>query len=77
MLDFQLKRLASSMRDNLGSWLSQRRRDGVFAKAARAREDLRKSGYGEDYLREQWKAQKAAQLAARSRESNYCKLRVV
>ncbi len=56
-----------SSRSDLGGWIRGRLRNGVEAKTAAANTELAQGGISMDNLRQEWQAQRAAQLSIRQR----------
>lgn len=70
MLDRQLISIGAEMRDDLGNWLTKRRRN-IDKQERQAQKILRDCGIPEVELRKQWKDQRAAQLSLRARKFHF------
>ncbi|KAK0187527.1 hypothetical protein F5146DRAFT_933977 [Armillaria mellea] len=66
LLDRQAGFIAQSIRDDLGSWISRKVKEGVEKKGAKARADLESCGKSVQCLRQQWEDQRQTQISIRS-----------
>ena len=56
------------MRDGLGGWIRRRQRLGIARQKKMAQEAFDSCGHPHQFLEEQWKLQKVAQLSVRARK---------
>ncbi|KAI0059012.1 hypothetical protein BV25DRAFT_1809822 [Artomyces pyxidatus] len=66
LIDHQLKAVHLELRDHLGSWISNRVKNGVEHQAAEASKTLAEIGETEETLRSEWSSQRLAQLSIRA-----------
>ena len=67
MLDRHADVVNVAARENLGSWIRSRLKNGVESRALAAEEDLSRVKIPVDELREQWSQQRTAQLSVKNR----------
>ncbi|KAI0373090.1 hypothetical protein BV20DRAFT_963601 [Pilatotrama ljubarskyi] len=65
LLDRHAEFVNETSREELGSWICSRLKNGVEARTAAAEQDILQCGASIQELREQWKLQRAAQLSVR------------
>lgn len=74
LIDRKALNIASELRNDLGQWICNKLKNGVVKQGDGARSDLTECGESHQYLRNQWKAQKKAQMSRKSRECDLTKI---